>query len=98
MAKNVVVCCDGIANEFSVDRTNVVKLFFTLVRDPTRQATFYHPGIGTMEPPGALTPFRRRVSRVSVKRLAGDSKTISETSTFSDGLFSGRGHAIHVWV
>ena len=34
MPKNVVLCCDGTANEFAKDRTNVVKLFFTLVRDP----------------------------------------------------------------
>jgi len=30
MPKNVVVCCDGTANEFARQRTNVVKLFFTL--------------------------------------------------------------------
>jgi uncharacterized protein (DUF2235 family) len=64
MAKNVVVCCDGTANQFSVDRTNIVKLFFTLKQDDERQVAFYHPGIGTMEPPGALTPLRRRVARL----------------------------------
>jgi uncharacterized protein (DUF2235 family) len=61
MTKNVVLCCDGTANEFAQDRTNVVKLFFTLVHDPARQATYYHPG--TMEPPGALTTFSRRISK-----------------------------------
>src|SRR5258707_12956344 len=55
MPKNVVICCDGTANEFAQHRTNVVKLFFTLARDPTRQVAFYHQGLGTMEPPGALT-------------------------------------------
>jgi uncharacterized protein (DUF2235 family) len=30
MAKNIVLCCDGAANEFARDRTNFVKLFFTL--------------------------------------------------------------------
>ena len=53
--KNVVLCCDGTANEFSQDRTNVVKLFSTLVQDPAVQSVYYHPGLGTMEPPGALT-------------------------------------------
>ena len=48
MTKNVVVCCDGTANEFAEDRTNVVKLFYTLVQDPNRQITFYHPGVGTV--------------------------------------------------
>jgi uncharacterized protein (DUF2235 family) len=55
MAKNVVVCCDGTANEFTKDRTNVAKLFFTLVKDLSRQVGYYHPGVGTMAPPGVLT-------------------------------------------
>lgn len=61
--KNVVVCCDGTANEFAQDRTNVVKLFYALDHDPQRQVTFYHPGIGTMEPAGALTGFAKRITR-----------------------------------
>jgi len=64
MPKNLVVCCDGTANEFAQDRTNVVKLFFTLVHDPARQVAYYHPGVGTMEPPGALTRFSRRVTKL----------------------------------
>jgi uncharacterized protein (DUF2235 family) len=46
MPKNIVVCCDGTANEFKRDRTNVVKLFATLVKDPVVQACYYHPGVG----------------------------------------------------
>jgi T6SS, Phospholipase effector Tle1-like, catalytic domain len=38
--KNLVLCCDGTANEFAQDRTNVVKLFFTLARDPHRQVNY----------------------------------------------------------
>jgi uncharacterized protein (DUF2235 family) len=64
MGRNIVVCCDGTANEFAADRTNVLKLFFTLVHDPQRQVAFYHPGVGTMEPPGAHTPLRRRAARL----------------------------------
>jgi len=64
MPKNVVVCCDGTANEFAEDRTNVIKLFTTLKQDPSTQVTYYHPGLGTMEPPGALTPPMRRVTRM----------------------------------
>ena len=55
MPKNMIVCCDGTANEFKKDRTNVVKLFFCLVKDPGLQATYYHPGVGTMAPPGVIT-------------------------------------------
>jgi len=62
MGKNIVICCDGTANEFARDNTNVLKLYSTLRHDET-QCTYYHPGVGTMEPPGALTPIRRRVTR-----------------------------------
>src|ERR1700730_7253974 len=55
MHKNVVVCCDGTANEFTTDRANVAKLFFTFVQDPARQVAYYHPGVGTMAPPGVFT-------------------------------------------
>ena len=65
MPKNIVLCCDGTANEFADARTNVVKLFFTLTLDPARQVAYYHPGLGTMEPPGALTPLARKVTRIA---------------------------------
>src|SRR5262249_15724595 len=65
MAKNVVVCCDGTANEFARDRTNVIKLFYTLIHDPSRQVAFYHPGLGTMEAAGALTTFSRRLTKLA---------------------------------
>ena len=38
MARNIVLCCDGTANEFARDRTNVVKLFYTLVHEWTAPA------------------------------------------------------------
>ena len=52
--KNVILCCDGTANEFAQDLTNIIKLFSTLIQDAA-QVVSYHPGLGTMEPPGALT-------------------------------------------
>ena len=64
MAKNVIVCCDGTANEFAQDKTNVVKLYSTLVHDPERQIAFYHPGIGTMEHPAALTNTARKITKL----------------------------------
>jgi uncharacterized protein (DUF2235 family) len=64
MSRNLVLCCDGTANQFARNRTNVVKLFFTLARDPALQVAYYHPGLGTMEPPGALTGATRWVTRV----------------------------------
>ena len=35
--KNIVVCCDGTANEFATDKTNVIKLFSALQQEPTTQ-------------------------------------------------------------
>ncbi len=64
MSKNVVVCCDGTANEFAEDRTNVVKLYATLLHDPGRQVVYYHPGIGTMEHPAALTNVARKLTKL----------------------------------
>ncbi len=64
MPKNIVLCCDGTANEFAQDRTNVIKLYSTLVHDTPAQVTYYHPGIGTMEPFGSLSPLTRRLTRV----------------------------------
>jgi uncharacterized protein (DUF2235 family) len=64
MAKNIVVCCDGTANEFAKDRTNIIKLYSTLVHDTGAQVAYYHPGIGTMEPFGALSPITRAFTRL----------------------------------
>lgn len=55
MPKNTMICCDGTSHQPVNDMTNVAKLYFTLINDPIRQITFYHPGIGTVEPSGALT-------------------------------------------
>jgi uncharacterized protein (DUF2235 family) len=62
--KNIVICCDGTSNEYNYARTNVVGLYYTLVNDPARQVTFYHPGLGTMGPPGALTQFDKWRTRM----------------------------------
>jgi uncharacterized protein (DUF2235 family) len=64
MPRNIVLCCDGTANEFARHNTNVVKLYAMLQRDPAVQVTYYHPGLGTMEPAGALTTLARRTTKV----------------------------------
>ncbi|CAN5633967.1 DUF2235 domain-containing protein [soil metagenome] len=64
MAKNIVICCDGTANQFSKDRTNVVKLFYMLEQGTNQQIAYYHPGVGTMEPVGALTTVARKLTKV----------------------------------
>jgi uncharacterized protein (DUF2235 family) len=63
--KNIVVCCDGTANEFTRSRTNVPKLFLILAKDPAVQVTYYHPGVGTMAPPGFLTKAGVRLAEIA---------------------------------
>ena len=53
--RNLVICCDGTSNQFSKDRTSVIKLFHALVKDDASQAVYYHPGIGTRAPSGIGT-------------------------------------------
>ncbi len=56
MPKNIVVCCDGTGNEFGLANSNVIKLYSALdLRDPEKQTAYYHPGLGTMGAPNALT-------------------------------------------
>ncbi len=69
MPKNLVVCCDGTANEFARDHTDVVKLFSALVQDPGRQLAFHHPGVGTVEAVGALTSAARKVTKLLGKAV-----------------------------
>jgi uncharacterized protein (DUF2235 family) len=89
MKRNVVVCCDGTANEFAKNRTNVVKLYFTLVDDPARQVTCYHPGIGTMEPPGALTSYGRALRKLLGQAVGwGLEADIRDAYTFLMNHFS----------
>ncbi|GAA0594676.1 DUF2235 domain-containing protein [Craurococcus roseus] len=69
MPKNLVVCCDGTANEFARDHTNVLKLFSALVQEPGAQLAIYHPGVGTMEAVGALTSTAREVTKLLGKAI-----------------------------
>jgi uncharacterized protein (DUF2235 family) len=60
MGKNIVVCCDGTANQVVAgDDTNVVRLCAVAIKDPSRQVVYYHPGLGTMAAEGALTLWGR---------------------------------------
>src|SRR6202022_207103 len=61
--KNIVLCCDGTANEFAQHRTNVAKLYYALARDPA-QAAYYHPGVRTMEAGGAISTTTRKMTKM----------------------------------
>jgi len=65
MPRNIVVCCDGTGNEFGPANSNVIKLYSALeLSDPTRQVAYYHPGLGTMGAPSALTKFTKWWTRL----------------------------------
>jgi uncharacterized protein (DUF2235 family) len=64
MGKNVVVCCDGTGNEFDGTNSNVVRLYSVLESDPKTQVAYYHPGLGTLGDPTALSKFQKWWTRV----------------------------------
>jgi uncharacterized protein (DUF2235 family) len=66
MAKNIVLCLDGTANQLKAKgNTNVVRLYELLDHDdPERQVAFYDPGVGTFGSQGAVTPVARWFTRV----------------------------------
>jgi uncharacterized protein (DUF2235 family) len=63
VAKNIVICCDGTADEFGPTNSNVIKLYQTIVCGP-EQVAYYHPGVGTMGARSALTGFGRWWTRL----------------------------------
>jgi uncharacterized protein (DUF2235 family) len=63
VSKNIVICCDGTADEFGSKNSNVIKLYQTMVCDAA-QIAYYHPGVGTMGARSALTRFGRWWTRL----------------------------------
>ncbi len=63
MAKNIVICCDGTGNEFGEQKSNVIKLYGTLLRN-AKQVAYYHPGVGTMGARNALSRLGKWWTRV----------------------------------
>ena len=62
--KNIVICCDGTANQFAdANQSNVAKLF-TVLKCDSNQIAYYRLGIGTMDPTGSLTPISRFLIRL----------------------------------
>jgi uncharacterized protein (DUF2235 family) len=55
MGKNIVICIDGTGNEFGVNNSNVVRLYSVLSNDEQNQIAYYHPGLGTMGSPNAIS-------------------------------------------
>lgn len=64
MSRNLIICCDGTANQFAADRTNVLKLAFAAQKQDGRQLLYYHPGVGTMAPAGVISGIGKRIARI----------------------------------
>jgi len=64
MGKNIVICCDGTGNEYGENKSNVVKLYQTLIIKPGEQTAYYHPGVGTMGARNALSALGKWWTRV----------------------------------
>ena len=63
MPKNLVICCDGTGEEYGDNNSNVVKIY-SLLENSDRQATYYHPGLGTLGSRFAPTKLGRFWSKV----------------------------------
>lgn len=63
MSKNIVICCDGTSNEFGDRKSNVVKLYKTLICNQ-EQIAYYHPGVGTMGSRNALSHIGKWWTRI----------------------------------
>lgn len=61
MSRNLVVCLDGTDNQFCLQNTNVVRMFQSLVSDPSRQLALYDAGVGTIWEPGTLSKASQKV-------------------------------------
>ncbi|KAJ8494661.1 hypothetical protein ONZ45_g13155 [Pleurotus djamor] len=49
--RNLVLCIDGTANQFSAQSSNIVEIYSRLIKVADEQLTFYNSGIGTYAKP-----------------------------------------------
>ena len=64
MPRNIVVCCDGTANEFARNNTNVVKLYSTLERETGLATGWKRCGsLNVAKTPERLTLMKRQMAR-----------------------------------
>ena len=83
MPKNIVLLCDGTANQFGVNNTNVVRVVQSLVRDDQAQFVYYDPGVGTLPGPGLVTRFGKFLSKVIDLAFAtGLDRNVEEAYTY----------------
>ena len=62
--KNIVICLDGTGNQFREEKSNVVKLFRVLRRDPNMQIAYYDPGVGTLADSDYKMPIVKKLNKM----------------------------------
>jgi uncharacterized protein (DUF2235 family) len=92
MPRNIVICCDGTGNQYGTENSNVVKLYWTLSA-AQKQASYYHPGVGTMGARNALTAVGKWWTRVRGLAFGyGFSDNIVDVYSFLMGEFQPEDH------
>ncbi len=87
--KNIVVCLDGTNNQFGDRTTNAVKLYRVCQKIPDKQLVYYHPGLGTMGGPSALTFAARLFTRgLGLAFGYGLSQVVADAYTFVANCYS----------
>lgn len=61
--KNIIICLDGTGNQYGTDKSNILKLFRMLEREPGEQIAYYDPGVGTMGDPAYKTATARLINK-----------------------------------
>lgn len=79
MSRNLVVCCDGTANKFGAENTNVVRLVEVLTAGDPNQLVFYDPGVGTL--PGDMWRDKIRTG-IDLAFATGLAQNVTEAYTW----------------
>ncbi len=81
--KNIIICLDGTNNQFGQDKSNIIKLFQMLEREPGQQIAYYDPGVGTMGDPSYKTAIARKINQgLGLAFGRGLMKNLIEAYTF----------------
>ena len=83
MPKNIILLCDGTANQFGVRNTNVVRVVQSVAREDLTQVVYYDPGVGTLPGPGLVTRAGKFLSKVIDLAFAtGLDRNVEEAYTY----------------
>lgn len=81
--KTLILCFDGMTNQYSENNTNVAKIYSMLSKECelTEQVIYYQPGIGQYYELGVVTPIFEWAAQIMTTRLRGTCINISSMDT-----------------